>query len=217
MTDMSNVIDISERLLSRNLDNLNREVGIKTRQIVEELLSWEPWPTIFTGLTNMPGVADWSDLLWTTLELDMDTVQDGCIFHFQTNLRNRAIPGFGYQNDTEFLTVDVRLPADIVDTPVADDNDKLALKQAFLDYANSFSQIPSTKFAFQLGLLSNVLDNNPVQILQSDLDSGKLKISLSIPLGRDQAPFRAELILTFAFLPLVLDHLAVNYANQQDD
>jgi len=218
---MSNVIDINDRLARRQRDNDFKEVGQLVRRILETAMVDSDWPHLFAGVTQLPIMVDWPDREWATFRLDSHQLEKGpdnelfgAVYSFNTDYRRQYVPEFGNQTIVEILSMRLVMRDGIIKSPGVDDYTKQALMDKLLDYANSFSQFTNTKFAFQLGFLSNLFKNNTIIAPNVRDVDGKWELTVCVPANNPEAGAHMVVTLTFDFLPLVLDHMATQFVLQ---
>lgn len=218
---MSNVIDINSRLARRQRNADIAEMAASVRKIIENTMVNTSWPRLFAGVTKMPIMVDWPDLEWATFGLDVVTVEKspdnplfGMDIKISTRYRHQYVPEFGNQSIVDFLTVRCVMREGVIKGIDTHFDTKQALLQRLLSYVNSFSQFPNTKFAFQMGFLSNLLSENTIHCPNvSDVD-GKWVLKVLVPSSKPEDGMYMEVTMTFDFLPVVLDHMATEYVMQ---
>lgn len=219
---MSNIIDLTERLASRKTNSEFTSLGVSKRNAVEGFLLGTSWSRLFSGVTRMGPVSEWSDLKWASIDLQVTSTEPkendtlfNFVFAFHTDFRRLYIPEFGNQSHTNFLNVAGTIEHTVVKGPGIDDDLKMDIKQGLVDYVSSFPQIDTTLFALQIGFLVNLLDNNTVHYKSAvRTNDGKLSVSLSIPADDPGIGARMLLTITFDFLPLILDYMAIQLASE---
>lgn len=218
---MSNVIDINDRLTRRQRDKDISGIAQLAREIIEKHMADSEWPRLFAGATTTAAIVNWIDREWATFRLATHTLEKssdnplfGSVFSFNTAYREQYVPEFGNQSIVKFLSVQCIVREGVIKGIGCDDSAKEKLMQALLAYANSFSQFPNTKFAFQLGFLGNVLYKNTIFCPNIKDVDGKWVLEVLIPADNPEAGLYLEVSMTFDFLPVLLDYMASEYVLQ---